>query len=405
MSLIYVKYFGDFEIRKDGIPVIKIKSRKNRVKKLLGLIMISNDKIYSDKQLVERIWQDEELDNQEKDLTKLVYLARKTLRSIDENLDFIIREEGKYVWNPDILYESDARELEVFNQKIINSNLSDEEKIEIGRKGVELYEGELAANFEYATWCLPMSEYYNNIFLEIADEVCGLLESQGTDEGYEEIIAIGAKAKKFNVYNDKFYLYIFKALKALNRRQQIIDYYDELNKYYFKKTGEALSDDIKKIYAWAIRSEDMTFTDIDELTESLRERSKDNVIRGAYYCEREMFKHMAHFILRNSMRNNHEIVVMLITIFDEKESMSVEERDKEMDILEEAIRKSLRKDDVFSRYSVNQFLIMPFECKSEHINIIETRITNNFEKARSNPDLGAEIVNFKMEEDGYELIY
>lgn len=69
-----------------------------------------------------------------------------------------------------------------------------------------------------------------------------------------------------------------------------------------------------------------------------------------------MFKNLIHFVLRNSMRNRRDVVVMLVTIFEEEDTMSMEEREAEMDNLEDVIRKSLRKDDVFSRYSMNRFL-------------------------------------------------
>lgn len=40
-------------------------------------------------------------------LTNLVYLTRKTLKKVDSDLEFIIRKEGKYIWNPEIPVYSD----------------------------------------------------------------------------------------------------------------------------------------------------------------------------------------------------------------------------------------------------------------------------------------------------------
>lgn len=405
MNEIYVKYLGVFEIRKDGKPLIQIKSAKNRVKKLLGLLMLSKEVQYTDEELVSKIWQNETIPSPESALTNLVYLTRKTLKDLDADMEFIIRQNGKYIWNPKIQYGSDLKDIEAIKNKINNKSIEFESLLEYGRKAVELYDGEIAANFEYAAWWLPINEYYNKMFLEICIKICDALEEQKEEKYWEEIIDIATKASKFDLGNDKFYVYIFKSLKHLNRRQTIVNYYENLNKFYSSKMGESLSDEIKKIYAWAIRSEELTFSDISELTESLRERSKDRVIRGAYYCEKEMFKNLVHFILRNSMRNNKDVVVMLITISEEEQRMTMHQWERAMDKIEEVIRKSLRKDDVFSRYSVNQFLIMPFECLRNKINVIEDRMVKNFEELNEDSNLSIDIINFTMEEEGYQLLY
>lgn len=191
----------------------------------------------------------------------------------------------------------------------------------------------------------------------------------------------------------------------MKRRTTIIEYYDSLNKTFFNKVGEPLGDEIKKIYAWATRSEDFTFDDLANLTDSLRERSNDSGIKGAFYCDRDMFKAMAHFILRNSMRNNHDLVVMMITIYRLNDDITEEELDKGLTKLEDVIRKTFRKDDVFSRYSANQFLVMPFECKKDKISIVEDRLYANFKKANKDTDFAIDVVNFTIDEGGYELIF
>lgn len=405
MSRIYIKYLGQFEISNEENVTVSIKSNKNRVKKLLGMLTYGTKTQYSDTQLVERVWQEESVANKDTALTNLAYLARKTLKPLDDDIEFIIREDGKYLWNPAVEVDSDLKQIERSYKLMLKDNLLDEEKLGFGLEIVSLYKDELATSFDYDAGWLPSSEYYNNIFLEAAAMSCDILEKAHDKTGYGRIINIAAKASRYELGSDRFYIYIFKALKALNRRTTIIEYYESLNKTFFNKVGEPLGDEIKKIYAWATRSEDFTFDDLAALTESLRERSNDSQIKGAFYCDRDMFKTMAHFILRNSMRNNHDLVVMMITIYKLNDAIKEAELDKGLTKLEDVIRKTFRKDDVFSRYSTNQFLVMPFECKKDKISIIEDRLLANFEKANNDTDFAIDVVNFSIDEDGYELIF
>lgn len=405
MGNIYIKYLGTFEISRDGETVITIKSSKNRVKKLLGMLLLEKRAQYTDSQLIERIWEEESIANTETALTNLVYLARKTLKALDDKAEFVIREDGKYIWNPKIKVDSDLEKIEEDYMKMIDGNVPSEIKLAFGLEIVALYDNELAASFDYDAWWLPVSEYYNKLFLNASAATCEILEKSENEDDHTKIIDIAANASRYDLGCDRFYIYIFKALKVLKRRKAIVEYYDTLSKAYFNKVGEPLCDEIKKIYAWATRSEEFTFDDLAALTESLRERSKDTVIRGAFYCDRDMFKNMVHFILRNSMRNDRDVVVMMITIYQLNETLTDDQLEKGMDKLEEIIRKSLRKDDIFSRYSTNQFLIMPFECKKDKINVIEKRINDNFDKANIDSDLAIDIINFTIEEDGYQLLY
>lgn len=405
MGNIYIKYLGTFEIIRDGESVISIKSSKNRVKKLLGMLLLEKRAQYTDSQMIERIWKEESISNTETALTNLVYLTRKTLKAVDGNAEFVIRDDGKYIWNPEIPVDSDIDRIEASYVKMIDGNVPQEVKLTLGMDIIELYDNELAASFDYDAWWLPISEYYNKLFLNASAMTCEILEKSDDEDGHVKIIDIAANASRYDLGNDRFYVYIFRALKALKRRNAIVDYYETLSKAYFNKVGEPLCDEIKKVYAWATRSEEFTFDDLAELTESLRERSKDTVIRGAFYCDRDMFKNMVHFIVRNSMRNDRDVMVMMITIYQLNEQLTEAQLEKGMDRLEEIIRKSLRKDDVFSRYSTNQFLVMPFECKKDKINIIEKRINDNFDKTNADSDLAIDIINFTIEEDGYQLLY
>ncbi|MEG0292134.1 MAG: hypothetical protein RR617_05260 [Anaerovoracaceae bacterium] len=403
MEKVYVTYLGTFTIQKDDEIVI-FKSSKNRIKKLIGLLALEPEKPLSDSDLFLKIWPREYYDIEENSLINLVYLARKSLKKLDPNIDFILRREGRYIWNPNVKIESDIKELENIARSLKDYSRDDELRLEEGRKGIELFNGEFGAVFEYASWTSHLNEFYNNAYFQISKSVSEILINRGEEQGLEEVLNIANRANKYETASDDFYIIIFRVLKLLNRRDSIINYFGNISKNYYDKVGEPIAGEIKKIYSWAIGNEELSFTDLETLTENLRERSKDRERRGAFYCEKEMFKNLLHFILRNSMRNSNEIVIMLVTIFEE-ETMGANEITQEMEKLEEVIRMCLRKDDIFSRYSTNRFLIMPFDCKATKVNVIDDRISAKFNEYNKNPNLSIDIINFTIEENGYQMLF
>ena len=166
MSRIYIKYLGLFEIRNEKNESVSIKSNKNRVKKLLGMLTYGKNTQYTDTQLVERVWQEESVLNKDTALTNLAYLARKTLKPLNPDVEFIIREDGKYIWNPTILIDSDLNQIERNYKLLLDDNILDDEKLGLALDIINLYEAELATSFDYDAWWLPPSEYYNNILLQ-----------------------------------------------------------------------------------------------------------------------------------------------------------------------------------------------------------------------------------------------
>ena len=72
MSRIYIKYLGLFEIRNEKNESVSIKSNKNRVKKLLGMLTYGKNTQYTDTQLVERVWQEESVLNKDTALTNII---------------------------------------------------------------------------------------------------------------------------------------------------------------------------------------------------------------------------------------------------------------------------------------------------------------------------------------------
>lgn len=121
--------------------------------------------------------------------------------------------------------------------------------------------------------------------------------------------------------------------------------------------------------------------------EAIQEELNDNKdISGAFFCEYGIYKKFYELEARRATRIGMTIFIGLLTMT----TMKKEERNSQaylktieeaMEQMKEVMIKSLRSGDVFTRYSVNQFLVMLPACPYENAKMVMERILRNFNKA------------------------
>jgi hypothetical protein len=83
------------------------------------------------------------------------------------------------------------------------------------------------------------------------------------------------------------------------------------------------------------------------------------VTPGAFYCEYEVFRNVYRIEARAAARTGDSNYLCLFTV-SEKKSAEVDRKrmNRVMEHLRSAISLSLRRGDVFSRYSVMQYIVL-----------------------------------------------
>lgn len=400
-NYITFKFFGVFTIS-CGEKHVSIKATRNRVKKLLGLLILTDEQ-YTDAALIDHIWADNPSKAADSDLTNLVYLTRQTLAKVAPGLKCICRRKGRYFWNPDVKYDTDLAKMDRLYLAYRHAKaITDSKTVKnTCREMVELYDGTLADTFDGESWVLPMSRHYNNVYLTVATDLCDTLALSHKKEDIEELSEVALKSARYGE-TMRFYEYYFDALKSLGRKKAIVRAYKKISKTHVQETGEGLSDAIKRIYNWADESRHVSASDLDKLVADLREPTADGEIKNAYYCDRQMFLTMAHFVMRNALRDGKVVVVLIIGFKDARvrprgkmETAAFEER---MTALEDGIRNTMRKDDVFTRLSPSQYIVLPFDCDPDQVDAVKTRLLSNLSS------LNIDITALKLTADDYQVI-
>ena len=97
---------------------------------------------------------------------------------------------------------------------------------------------------------------------------------------------------------------------------------------------------------------------------------------GAYYCSYPSFIDAYRLLSRNMERSGFSMYLILCTITDyEGKAVQNEEKLKVRSAaVNEAIRTSLRRGDIFTKYSASQYLILAMNLRREDCDTIYRRL-------------------------------
>ena len=121
----------------------------------------------------------------------------------------------------------------------------------------------------------------------------------------------------------------------------------------------------------------------------MQQLKEPGTIRGAYWQDYEPFLAIFRFIERMMARSEQTFCVMLATLLDSEGNMlDPNILEPSMDVLFTAIQDTLRKGDVFTKFSGAQYIIMLPSAKAESgARIACDRLQKRFDAINFNPDV------------------
>lgn len=134
--------------------------------------------------------------------------------------------------------------------------------------------------------------------------------------------------------------------------------------------------------------------------QQIKEMMQDSHTRGSYQVPYGEFQRIYNFITRCVERNNQSAGLMLLSLGSKVKGWnSPEEMEIEMDNLEKTIVNSLRRNDVCTRYSNSQMLVVLVGIKEENMELVTHRILKKYEGLRRYPqyEVNIETLSIKGE--------
>ena len=370
-GILEIQMLGDFSLRSDDHVLSGDKVRGKQIWNLLEYIMVNRHKEISMDGLIQTLWRDDEVEDPANALKNLAYRLRTTLKkSLGLNDDkFIVYKHGAYIWNKDIPCIVDVDVLETSYKACQQKGLSKDELLIHYKKIIEIYKGNFMPHSSFKEWVVPLTVYYQRIYMESVAAYCEILLEREDFKTTEEVCRRAIAIDPFVELNHAI---LIKTFIGLKNHDKAIDHYNYVNKLFYDELGVRPSDLISKLYHEATNKNPAMKQDITQIKDSLKEMTE---IMGAVYCNYEEFKMIYQLEARAALRSGKSVFIALITVTGkQKKELSKSQFDGTFEKIKNAIVSSLRKDDIVTRYGRTQFLLMLSNLTYEDSNMVLNRL-------------------------------
>lgn len=370
-----VKMFGKAEIIYRGTDILSNRHTATKAIRLLLILLYHGEEGIARTRLLEELYGREDMADSANNLRVTVHRLKKMLEEAGlPAYDYIMTKGGVYRWNAPIETIVDAHEFQRLLEEAEEKE-DDAQRAECITEAVELYRGEFLSQMSGDEWVLMENIRYKNLYENALRWLCAYRKSCGE---YQEILRIVEPA--CNIYPlDEWQSIKIDCYIEMNQYEDAMAEYEKTAKYLFEELGVSPSDRMLKQFE--VMSEGISGRPkrIREIKSTLQE---DTMEKGAFYCTAPSFRDAYRMTRRNMERNGQSVYLMLCTITDGKGHYMAESKKLEAmsDVLYQAIQSSLRRCDLFTRYSAAQYLVMLTGINEENCDIVEKRIIEEFSK-------------------------
>ena len=377
-NVLYVKTFGGFHVRYNGVEIAEGDQRGNQGKMLLQLMLHYKNNGVSRDLMKSTLFEDRDIDDVSHAIRNLLYNTRKRMKELGfPDGEYINQKKGVYYWTGDIDVVEDADEFEkLFAQA--NEEQDRKKKVDLYQKCIMLYSGRFLAGEDSVVWVFREAERYRQIFHECVNFVCDYMAEI---HRYKTILRIGEYAVSVDPFAE-WEVRVLEGMTGSGMYSEAEQYYDDtVDAYiteYGNKSNEYVRDLIKKLGAYLFYQNDT----IDDIQAKLR--NDDESARHGYYCPLPVFQELYRTVERTMERAGEKIFLMLCTIVDSKGNPMREgpKLDELSERLKTAIIQSVRRTDTITKYGKGQYLVLLINTTRENCQVVEKHINSNYIQRR-----------------------
>ncbi len=205
---VYVKLFGELEIRTNHGILREADFNSPLISKLLTYLLISNKRAVTPMDFAQKFWPDD-CDNPTKRLKGPMYRLRQTLSTISDEQIVVCSAHG-YQLNPKLHIISDIRRFDGYIAAA-DKAVSVISRVDYLKKAVELYKGTLLASASDEPWLTQTAMSYYISYVNTVNKLLKYLEAQ---ESYDLLHKYAAMAIQVAPENSQPYSYLVRSLKA-----------------------------------------------------------------------------------------------------------------------------------------------------------------------------------------------
>lgn len=283
----------------------------------------------------------------------------------------------------------DAEEFEEYVKEALREDGNNEKRLGLCLKALEIYTGDFLPEFSGLAWVTPyvlrfqeMCYYCIKTVYRIYREKRDLLPMISL---LEKVIGIYPLEEEFRI------LYI-SSLYSLDRIKEAVDEYDFFTTLLYDELGIGPSEEMIDLYKKITGTLNSFASSIAFIRTDMNEESKG---RGAYYCNYQSFTNTYRFVVRHIERSGQPAYLMLLTFSDPgSDTVKLNKKMQKISLaFHNVARESLRRGDVYARYSPSQFILLLMDITEENCKIVTGRIQERFAAQFKDPDVA---LHFKV---------
>lgn len=368
----YVKTFGGLEITNDNVTVNIVELFGKQLVNLLQVLLFHSEKPVQKDELIDILWPESK--NPSSALKFSIFRLRSELNEIDffKDKEVIVTTRKGYILNPNLDWNIDFVELQkAYNQINEGAELLDEKEFKIARKIFRLYQGRFYASPSQLHWILQKQEVFRQMYVKTMMRTSCYLYTQ---KRYDEMMLMNYQAVLIEPFNEGLHYYYMKGLVATRNYREALKYYDELNDIFLSELGTGLSKRFKQLYDIIIA--DHAKEENKDMETIIRELSNRDQQNQGFFCSYEIFKYFYELLLKMSVRNEQNYYLIMLQFSDG--TLDYEKVRVDFDRVKRLVSSCLRSNDLFTRTSETQLLLL-VDCQTEeNAHLIIQRISNKF---------------------------
>lgn len=385
-TVIHVQTLGQFTITADGLSIDNQEIQAKKPWNILEYLILHRNQVLSSEDLIDLIWGDTQSNNPVGALKTLVFRSRKLLEPLGlPPHKLILQRHGSYAWNEQVQTLVDADEFEALHRQTLDESLDEDRCLALCKQALELYKGRFLPRSSRESWVAVLANHYHSLFLQIAHKALHLLVRK---EDWKSIILLCRHVISLESFEEDFHYSFIYALYSSGEPELALKQYRSTTDLFYDKLAITPSERLKDLYKIIQNQTNDVTSDLSIIQDSMQEKE---LAAGAYYCEFSVFRDIYQIQQRTIKRSGDSLFLCLLTVRTQQGDLpKASVMTKAMDALYTAISSSLRKGDVYCRYSIAQYMILLPADSYENGRSTMKRIVRNFKKVYSRRDLTIE---------------
>lgn len=372
---LWVKMFGRFSARYGDEILTFGRQRDSKFRQLFQILMTKPGQGFGKSDISENLYGRDEVEDLNASLNNTIFRLRKYLETSPlPSGDYLLLSDGMLCFASNgIEVESDVWNFECMARKY-EEEQDKGKKADLCKRACELYQGEFLPWLSNEQWVIEKSQSYQKMYFRMLKYLLQYLKEEGDYRSIEELSAHATELYPYEGWEN----WRIESLIASGRHKEAEEAYQKITA------------DVRETGGFLSKKQQARFREIGDRIRQ-PEGSEEDIRKclvepapgqGAYACTLPGFLDFFRILKRVIVRGGNSFSLILCTLLDASGHSAngrdyCEKRGKELCA---SFQTQLRRGDVYTKYSENQYLLLCIGAEKENFSEIGARIDKDFRK-------------------------